>query len=94
MIIEKSDRFKNELQTIVEFIALDSIVRAIKFYDEVTFKIQNIPQAPYAYRKKARDENLRELIFKGYTVPFEIDIPNQKIIILGVFNQNLWNFRD
>lgn len=94
MIIEKSDRFKNELKIIVEFIALDSIVRAIKFYDEVTFKIQNIPQNPYVYRKKAQDENLRELIFKGYKVPFEIDIPNQKIIILGIFNQNLWNFRD
>ncbi|MDX9742260.1 MAG: type II toxin-antitoxin system RelE/ParE family toxin [Arcobacteraceae bacterium] len=91
MIVEKSDRFKNELKIIVEFIALDSVVRAIKFYDEVTFKIQNIPHSPYAYRKKAKDENLRELIFKGYTIPFEIDTINQKIIILGIFNQNLWN---
>jgi len=37
LIVEKSDRFKNELKIIVEFIALDSVVRAIKFYDEVTF---------------------------------------------------------
>lgn len=91
MIVEKSDRFKNELRTIVEFIALDSVQRAIKFYDEVIFKIQNIPTNRYIYRKKAHDENLRELIFKGYTVPFEIDTTHQKIIILGIFNQNLWN---
>ena len=36
-------------------------------------------------------ENLRELIFKGYTIPFFIDEKNYKIILLGIFNQNLWN---
>jgi len=53
--------------------------------------MQNILHSPYSYRKKAEDENLRELIFKGYTVPFEIDTNNKKIVILGIFNQNLWN---
>lgn len=55
-------------------------------------KIQNIPNNPYACRKKenAIDENVRELIYKGYTIPFEIDNEKQKIIILGIFNQNLW----
>ena len=91
MIVEKSDRFKNELKTIVDFIALDSVPRALEFYDEMILKIQNIPYNAYAYRKKDKDENLRELIFKGYTVPFEIDKNNRKIIILGVFNQNLWS---
>ena len=91
MIVEKSDRFKNELKAIVDFIALDSVARALKFYNEVILKIQNIPHNPYAYRKKYKDENLRELIFKGYRVPFEIDMNNQKIIILGIFNQNLWS---
>jgi len=75
----------------VEFIALDNIQRALKFYDEVILRILEIPNFPYAYRKKDDDENLRELIYKGYTVPFEIDRENQKIIILGIFNQNLWN---
>ena len=91
MIVNKSDRFKNELKIIVEFISLDSVPRAIKFYDEVILKIQNIPHNPYAYRKKNKDENLRELIFKGYTIPFEIDTANHKIVILGIFKKNLWN---
>jgi len=70
---------------------LDSPLRALKFFNDINSKIQNIPHSPYAYRKKAKDENLRELIFKGYTIPFEIDTINQKIIILGIFNQNIWD---
>lgn len=74
---------------IVEYIALDSISRALEFYDKVTTKILDIPSHPYAYRKKDQDENLRELVYKGYTIPFEIDKSKNKIIILGIFNQNL-----
>ncbi|MDD4329876.1 MAG: type II toxin-antitoxin system RelE/ParE family toxin [Aliarcobacter sp.] len=91
LVVEKSDRFKSELKVIVEFIALDSIQSALNFYDEITSKILDIPSHPYIYRKKDDDENLRELIYKGYTIPFEIDKENHKIIILGIFNQNLWN---
>jgi plasmid stabilization system protein ParE len=89
-VLEQSLRFEYELETIVDFIALDSVPRAIKFYDEVILKIQNIPHNPYAYRKRNKDENLRELIYKGYTIAFEIDTANHKIVILGIFNQNLW----
>jgi len=92
LIIEKSPRFKNELEAIVDFIAKDSVNRALAFYDELLVKINKIPENPYIYRKrlKLNDENIRELIFKGYTVPYEIDKTNDKIIILGIFNQNLW----
>ncbi|MFZ2888861.1 type II toxin-antitoxin system RelE/ParE family toxin, partial [Sulfuricurvum sp.] len=72
-------------------IALDSIARGIKFYDEITLKIQNISQNPFLYRKRADDVNTRELIYKGYVIPFEIDSNHHKIIILGIFSQNLWN---
>jgi toxin ParE1/3/4 len=77
---------------IIEFIALDSVNMALAFYDELILKLQNIIHNPYIYRKRdnSQDEYTRELIFKGYTIPFEIDLKNQKIIILGIFNQNLW----
>ena len=92
MIIEKSPRFKDELEAIVDFIAKDSINRALTFYDELLAKINQIPENLYIHRKrlKLNDENIRELIFKGYTIPYEIDKTNNKIIILGIFNQNLW----
>ena len=74
------------------FIAKDSVNRALKFYDEILVKINNIPLNPYIHRKRKslNDENIRELIYKGYTVPFLIDEQSSKIIILGIFNQNLW----
>ncbi|OIP53440.1 MAG: hypothetical protein AUK54_08885 [Helicobacteraceae bacterium CG2_30_36_10] len=78
------------MKTIVEFIALDSVNRALQFYDKIIFKIQNISDNPYAYRKREDDEDLKELIFKGYTIPFEIDKKKNKIVILGIFNQNAW----
>ena len=92
MILEKSDRFKDELEVIIDFIALDSVNRALTFYDEIIAKINKITDNPYLHRKRPslNDDNVRELIYKGYTVPFEIDTKNNKIIILGIFNQNLW----
>lgn len=44
----------------------------------------------YRQRESFTDGKTRELIFKGYTVPFYIDDEAQKVIILGIFNQNFW----
>jgi plasmid stabilization system protein ParE len=78
LILEKSDRFKDELEVIIDFIALDSVNRALSFYDEIIAKINKITDNPYLYRKRPllNDDNVRELIYKGYTVPFEIDTKN------------------
>jgi plasmid stabilization system protein ParE len=92
MRIEKLPRFNDELETIVLFIADESQSRALKFYDELILKIKQIPLAPLSYRQreKIKSKNVRELIFKGYTIPFLIDIEEDKIIVLGIFNQNIW----
>jgi len=91
MILEKSLRFNEELEIIVNFIAEDSPTRALEFFDQLILKIKKIPSTPYIHRKrKSVNENIRELIFKGYIIPFFIDKENNKIIILGIFNQNLW----
>ena len=72
MILEQSFRFEEELEHIIAFIALDSVAKALDFYDELINNIQNIPFRPYSYRKRlnSNDENLREVIFKAYTIPF------------------------
>jgi len=71
---------------------LDSPSRALTFFDEIISKIKGIPFSPYIHRKRnsAVDEYTRELIYKGYTIPFELDTKKNKIIILGIFNQNQW----
>ena len=92
MTLEKSDRFYGELEDILNFIAIDSPSRALKFYDDLVEKIEKIPLNPYLYRKKESLNNNsdRELIFKGYTIPIHIDDNENKIYVLGIFNQNLW----
>ncbi len=92
MILIKSVRFKEELQFIALLIALDSPNKALDFFDTIISKIETIPLNPYSHRKRdtSKDIYTRELIFKGYTVPYYIDIEKDKIIILGIFNQNEW----
>jgi len=92
MILEKSIRFNEELQDITIFIALDNPNRALDFFDTLISKIEDILLNPYSHRqrKSSNDTYIRELIFKGYTIPYYIDKNKDKIIILGIFNQNKW----
>ncbi len=92
MTLIKSKRFEEELQSIVLFIADDNVNSALGFFDIIISKIENIPYNPYMHRKRntSKDKYTRELIFKGYTVPYYIDLAKDKIIILGIFNQNEW----
>ncbi|MCF6244064.1 MAG: type II toxin-antitoxin system RelE/ParE family toxin [Sulfurovum sp.] len=86
-------RFYEELEVIVDFIADESINQAIVFLDKLTEKILDIPDYPHSYRqrKDSKYSESRELIYKGYCVPFYIDEENDAIVILGIYNQNLWN---
>ncbi len=64
-MLEKSDSFKDEFEVIIDFIALDSINRALIFYDEIVAKINQILDNPYIHRrrpslaKREIDKNLR-----------------------------------
>ncbi len=89
-IIETTPRFDDELLVVLDFIALDSINRALEFYDELTEKLHNISNNPFMYRKRENIDDTRDLIYKGYTVPIYIDKEKETIFILGIFNQNLW----
>ena len=41
LVLEQSDRFKEELETIVNFIALDSVNRALEFFDQYNSKTKS-----------------------------------------------------
>ncbi len=92
MKVTRLPRFSEELEVIVDFIADDSINRAIEFLDELTEKILDIPNYPHSYRQRINSKysESRELIYKGYSVPFYIDEEEDTIVILGIYNQNLW----
>ena len=92
MILKKSLRFNDELQRIIFFIALDNPDNALKFFDDLISIINDIPLNPFSHRRResSNDRCTRDLIFKGYTIPYYIDTEKSKIIILGIYNQNKW----
>jgi plasmid stabilization system protein ParE len=85
-------RFDEELKVMIDFIAEDSVNRAINFLDELTEKILDIANYPHSYRQRINSKysESRELIYKGYSVPFYIEEEEETIVILGIYNQNLW----
>jgi len=74
MKIEKSKRFLNSYQNLLDYITeKDGINRSKKFYRDVEKKIKSLKFMPYKFRKSYfyDDENIRDLIFKGYVIPIE-----------------------
>ena len=96
MQIELSERFIAQLQTLLEFIAKDSLENALKFERELLARIENLISMPRKYRQSIHfsNPNIRDFIFKGYVIPYLIDSPNNKLVILGICKWNLWNPSD
>lgn len=90
MQIFYTENFKNEIMNLTAYIAISSLQNAINFEKELKAKIKNIPPFPFSYRENLQlnDKSIRDLIFKGYVVPFLVF--NGDIYILGIYKQNLW----
>ena len=86
MQIIRNISYLQKLQSIMEFIAEDSVNQAIKFQVELDEIIEDIPNMPFKYRKSIyfNDNNIRDLIFKGYVIPYKIDTAKNQIIIIGI----------
>lgn len=93
MHVVKTQRFFLELETILDFIAKDSFKRAVLFKSKLDDKILAIEFFPYKHRKctKSKDDNLRDLIFHGYVIPYRVNIAKDKIEIIGIFSVNAWD---
>ncbi len=85
-IIRDTD-YLSGLESVLDFIASDSLNKALIFLKKLDEKIDNIPYMPYKYRKSFyhADENVRDMIFKGYTIPYMIDLDKNTIILLDIF---------
>lgn len=77
------DTFVNRLENQLEYIAHDNPVNARKFKNDLIKLIKKIPSNPYKHRKSIwfDDQNIRDLIFKGYTIVFRIN--NNNIEVFG-----------
>jgi plasmid stabilization system protein ParE len=79
-------RFKTDIKEILDFIKKDKISSSQKFKKNLKEKIEKLIFHPYKYRKSIYfdDENIRDLIYKGYIIPYKIDKKQKRIYILGI----------
>lgn len=91
MKLVRTERFKSELSDILKYITKDSPNSARNFKSSLRKSLENLPNMPYKYRKslKSNDENVRDLIFKGYVIPYRIK--DNTIEVIGIFSQNEWD---
>lgn len=79
---------KFDLLAIIEYITQnDALSKALNFLDELENKMTSLSQMPYRCRKSFYhdDENIRDLIYKGYTIVFEVS--GDAVFVLSVFRQ-------
>ena len=89
MKIIETQRYKVQLRDITLNIKKDKPQSSVKFAQDLKEQISNIPNMPKKYRKSEyyEDENIRDMIFRGYTIIYEL---YENIIeIQTIFNQNL-----
>ena len=69
------DTFVIRLEKQVDYIALDNPVNARRFKNDLLKMIIEIPANPLKNRKSIwfDDQNIRDLIFKGYTIVYRIN---------------------
>jgi len=87
MRFEYNPAFIDHFLGIWHYIAQESVDRANSFEKQLRDRIEQLTHFPYKYRVSYyyQDDAIRDLIFKGYTIPYYIDETNQKIVILDIF---------
>ena len=86
MQIVKSERYLSVLTSILRFITLDSPSRARVFKRELEEKVKGVDHFPYKYRESVHFESkeIRDMLYKGYVIPYFIDRDNEQIVIIGI----------
>ncbi|MER3328369.1 MAG: type II toxin-antitoxin system RelE/ParE family toxin [Candidatus Kapaibacterium sp.] len=85
MKIRFKSTFTNSLSKQVKYISIDSSSRAQKFNKEIIETIKLIEDNPFMGRKSIYfdDDNIRDLIFKGYSIIYRININKNTIDVFG-----------
>ena len=88
MQIFKTRLYKTQLLTILKYISEDKISASENFHNDLNEQIDNLINSPLKCRQSfySDDKNVRDMIFKKYTIQFKIY--QHKISILKVFNKN------
>jgi len=87
MIIVRKREYSTALKVILSFIAKDSRNRALNFKSQLDNKINNLVNFPYKFQQSKNhfDENVRDMIFKGYTITYMVEDEKERISILDIY---------
>lgn len=87
MKIEFNPLFEEALFGILMYIMHDSEQASLTFEEEIFNHLEDLSLFPYKFRKSNYyvNENTRDYIFMGYTIPYLIDEENDVIVVLDIF---------
>ncbi len=87
MKIEFHTLFEERFASILAYIGKDSIDASLRFEDKLFEHLDVLVQFPYKFRKSLyyHDEQIRDFVFKGYTIPYLIDEKSDVIVVLDIF---------
>ena len=70
----------------MRFISLDSKKRALALRNQIDKQIASLADMPYKCRKSIYfdDEQIRDLIYKGYTIVYKVDEDKNLIVIVAI----------
>lgn len=93
MKIKFEESFINSLSIKLKYIAKDNPKAAKKFKNELILSCNDILHMPYKHRKSIYhdDENIRDLIFKGYTIIYIIEEETISVFALIHHEQYTYN---
>jgi len=88
MKIIRSRKYQIRLLSILQYIAKDKVSASRNFQKELDESIKRIPNFPYKHRKSIYfdNKNIRDLIYKKYTITYEVNIETNSIEILNIFS--------
>jgi plasmid stabilization system protein ParE len=90
MKIIHNPTFSKALKQTLKYIANDKPIASLNFKEELKKKIKKLPDNPYMCPPSYyfKENNVRDMTFKKYTIIYEIK-PDEKVIeILDIFNRN------
>jgi len=87
LTLRHSPLFEEKLDSLLEIIIADKPQSALAFLIELEKKCESICESPMLCRASyyADDETIRDLIFKGYTIPYKIELEESSVILLSIF---------
>lgn len=91
MKIIESKQFKDELRAISFYIKKDKLSASITFVKNLKIGIKNLLDFPYQYKKSIyfNHDEIRDMVYMGYTIVYEVNQEKNTLELLSIFNQNL-----